>query len=278
MYAILRPICVSCMYMFRADHSGVGVSPWRKPVLLPLAAIGSLARDRALGEFPAILLACSLVWGLQIICRWPYYWESMGTSQQPCPVQKKLSHGSHLDTTCLNTHIRDVFRKRRLALQAMSILKLELLANEIAPHLGIKNLFLLRGHLAFHVSLMLQEDLSFIQGLKRPVRLTRTQRSVTNLSSWLELQVTTWSSSGHWDIGVILLRGWNFPVWLEGLVGEHCLLASSMLIPPSWSTMVRVRCEQPRQAQYRTGEEVTAINSETYHHRSCRKNTKIIAR
>lgn len=68
--------------------------------------------------------------------------------------------------------------------------KLELLANGIAPHLGIKNLFPLHGLLAFHVSLRLQKDLSFIQGLKYLGRLTRTQRSLTILSSQLELQVT----------------------------------------------------------------------------------------
>ena len=107
----------------------------------------------------------------------------MEASQQPCPVQKKLSHSSHLDTTCFNTYVRDVFRKRRLALQAMSTLKLELLANGIALHLGIKNLFPLHGLLAFHVSLRLQKDLSFIQGLKHLVRLTRTQRSLTIPSS-----------------------------------------------------------------------------------------------
>lgn len=50
-YATLSPICVSCMYMFRADHLGLRVSPWRKPALLPLAAIGSLSRGRALGNF-----------------------------------------------------------------------------------------------------------------------------------------------------------------------------------------------------------------------------------
>lgn len=63
-----------------------------------------------------------------------------------------------------NTYVRDVFRKWRLALQAMSMPKLELLVNGIAPHLRIKNLFPLHGLLAFLSQA--SEGLQFYSGFK----------------------------------------------------------------------------------------------------------------
>lgn len=99
-YATLSPICVSYMYMFRADHSGL-----KKTSSPSLGSHWLFSKGQGFVEFPAILLACSPVWVLQIICRWPYDWESMGASQQPCPVQKKLSRGvtcfKHLCSRCL---------------------------------------------------------------------------------------------------------------------------------------------------------------------------------
>lgn len=188
---------------------GLTTQDWRKPALLPLAAIGSLARGRALWNFqPSFwhVARCGF-------CR-SYAGGHMTESPWGHPSSLVLSRRNCLVVLLVsNTYVRDVFRKWRLALQAMSMPKLELLANGIAPHLRIKNLFPLHGLLAFHVSLRLQKDFSFIQGLKCLGRLTRTQRSLTILSSQLELQVTMWPSSGHWDTGVILLREWNFPVW-----------------------------------------------------------------